>query len=126
MHRFYIEPGQSGNSTVILSEREVHHATKVLRIEVGERVVALDGAGSELLCQVDAITRHDVRLKVQQRSNISPLPYQLTLVQAITKTKTMEVIVQKATELGVHRIVPVITERSVPHLDDERADAKVE
>jgi 16S rRNA (uracil1498-N3)-methyltransferase len=126
MHRFYIDPSQSRNPSLTLSEREAHHATKVLRVQTGERVVALDGAGSEFLCQVDSVTRREVILRVLQRNSIPPLPYQLTLVQAIPKTKTMEVIVQKATELGVHRIVPVISERSVPHLDEEKAEAKVE
>lgn len=126
MHRFYIDPTQSSNATLLLNEREAHHATSVLRVAPGERVVALDGAGSELLCVVDAVTRRDVRLKVQQRNHVPPLPYQLTLIQAIPKNKTMEVIVQKATELGVHRIVPVIAERSVPHLDNEKAEARVE
>lgn len=126
MHRFFIESSQSRNPVLKLSERESHHATKVLRIEKGERVVALDGAGSELLCQVEEANRNEVTLRVQQRHSIAPLPYQITLLQAIPKGKMMETIVQKATELGAHRVVPLLADRSVPHLDEERMETKLE
>src|SRR5207247_9183297 len=67
-----------------------------------------------------------VTLAVSQRNAIPPLPYRLLLAQAVTKGKTMDVIVQKATELGVHRIIPILSERSVPHVEEESAPAKVE
>jgi 16S rRNA (uracil1498-N3)-methyltransferase len=126
MHRFFVEPSQSRGPLVILSPRESHHATKVLRIEKGERVVALDGAGAELSCQVENVTHKEVTLRVYQRNSIPPLPYQITLLQAIPRGKNMEIIVQKAAELGAHRVVPLLADRSVPHLDDEKSETKVE
>src|SRR5438132_5155055 len=61
-----------------------------------------------------------------QKNSIPRLPYQLVLAQAVTKGKTMDFIVQKATELGVHRIAPILSERTVPHFEEESALSKVE
>jgi 16S rRNA (uracil1498-N3)-methyltransferase len=126
MHRFYIEPSQSAARLLKLSARESYHALRVLRVEKGERVVALDGAGAELLCQVEEVDRQGVTLLVQQRHAIPPLPYQITLVQAIPKGKNMDLIVQKAAELGAYRLVPLLADRSVPQLDEERLETKLE
>jgi 16S rRNA (uracil1498-N3)-methyltransferase len=126
MHRFYVEPQQSAEPRIELSEREFHHATHVLRVREGERVVALDGQGSELSCVVESATKKAVVLKVQQRHQVPPLPYQLTLVQAVPKGKSMDAIVQKAAEFGATRIVPLLAERTVAHVDEDNAETKVE
>ena len=126
MHRFHLPPAQVRENTFNLSEAEAHHAVHVLRVRVGERVVVLDGAGQELLCEVSGADRQQVSLKVVQRHAIPPLPYELTLLQAVTKGKTMDMIVQKATELGVHRIVPILSERTVAQVETDRAANKVE
>jgi len=126
MHRFYVEPQQSGKDTVELSDREAHHAANVLRLKEGERVVGLDGQGSELGCTVQRVTKRGVTLSVYQRNKVAPLPYQLTLVQAVPKGKTMETIVQKAAELGAYRVVPILTDRTVTQIDEDRSDSKVE
>jgi 16S rRNA (uracil1498-N3)-methyltransferase len=126
MHRFYVDPAQSGNDLIELSEREAHHAANVVRVREGERVAALDGQGSELACTVQTAGKRGVTLAVYQRTKIPPLPYELTLVQAIPKGKTMETIVQKAAELGASKIVPIITDRTVAHLDEDRSESKVE
>lgn len=126
MQRFYVEPRQSGNDFIELSEREAHHAANVLRLKAGERVVALDGQGSELGCTVKQVSKRGVTLAVYQRITVPPLPYQLTLVQAIPKGKTMETIVQKAAELGAWKVVPVLTDRTVTQIDEDRSESKVE
>ena len=126
MHRFYVDPQQSGNDLIELSEREAHHAANVLRLKEGERVVALDGQGSELCCTVQRVAKRGVTLAVYQRNKVPPLPYQLTLVQAVPKGKTMETIVQKAAELGAHRVVPILTDRTVTQIDEDRSESKVE
>jgi 16S rRNA (uracil1498-N3)-methyltransferase len=126
MHRFFIEPERSRGMQIELSEREVHHAATVLRLREGDRVAALDGAGSQMLCLVEKIGRRSIILRVTERSSVSRLPYELTLVQALPKGKTMEMIVQKATELGAARVVPILAERTVTHLDEESAETKVQ
>jgi 16S rRNA (uracil1498-N3)-methyltransferase len=126
MHRFYVEPGQNGNEMIELSEREAHHGLNVLRLKEGERVVALNGEGAELSCTVAKLSKKGVTLRVHQRNAIAPLAYQLTLVQAVPKGKAMELIVQKAAELGAWKVVPVISERTVANLDEDRSESKVE
>ncbi len=124
MHRFYLPPAECRDSNVVLSERDTHHARQVLRIREGERVVVLDGAGQELLCQAGNVELSRQKLAVVQRNAILPLPYQITLFQAIPRGKIIESIIQKATELGAHRIVPLLSDRVVAQLDDENAAAR--
>src|SRR4051812_2044288 len=126
MHRFYLTPKQAQGPLLTLSPTDAHHALHVLRVRVNERVVVLDGAGNELMCEVQSADREDVVLKVIQRQFLPPLPYRITLAQALTKTKTMDLIVQKATELGVHRLVPILSERSVSQIEEGNVASKLE
>ena len=126
MHRFYLPPAACKNSVLTLSERESHHAVHVLRVRPGERVVVLDGEGGEYLCEVRSTDHPGVSLAVRQKNLALPLPYRLTLLQAFPKGKMMDTIVQKATELGTHRIVPIQSERTVSQLEEESAAHKVE
>lgn len=126
MHRFYVRPDQTTGAGLLLSESEAHHALEVLRLRRGDRVSVLNGAGDEFLCEIERVEKRTVGLKVVHKQVHPPLPFKLCLVQAIPKGKAMELIVQKAAELGVHRIVPILSERTVAHLDAESAAAKVE
>jgi 16S rRNA (uracil1498-N3)-methyltransferase len=91
---------------------------------VGETVQVLSGAGQVLTCEVRDSERHRMMLEVVSTRSSSPSPHQLTLLQAIPKGKLMEEVIQKATELGVHRIVPIISERVVVRLDPQDAISK--
>lgn len=126
MHRFYLPPAQCKDKTLILTESEAHHALNVLRVRDGERLMVLDGAGQELLCEAQKPEGGQLKLTVVQRNVVPPLPYQITLLQAIPKGKIIEGIIQKATELGVHRIVPLLSDRVTTQLDDENAATKAE
>jgi 16S rRNA (uracil1498-N3)-methyltransferase len=126
VHRFFLPPGQCHGASLALSERDAHHALKVLRLRPGERVTVLDGAGRQLLCEAASTASRRVALSVIERHDIPPLPHQVTLIQAMPRGRAMELIVQKATELGAHRIVPLLAERSTPQVDGEGAAAKVE
>jgi 16S rRNA (uracil1498-N3)-methyltransferase len=117
MHRFYLAPGDSVGENLTLAGSEAHHAVHVLRLRRGEQLILLDGAGVERICEVTQTAKSGINLHVLQKRNIPPLPYQLTLVQAIPKGKLLESTIQKATELGVSRVVPLLTERVVTHLE---------
>jgi len=125
MHRFYLPPEESRGDQLVLPESESHHGVKVLRLRQGERAVVLDGAGGEMLCEVRRLEPR-LQLQVLQRTLIPPLPFQVTLIQALTRGRTMDLIVQKATELGVSRVVPLISERSVSQPGDDDVSNKVE
>jgi 16S rRNA (uracil1498-N3)-methyltransferase len=126
MHRFYLPPALAQSPALSLSGPEAHHASRVLRLHAGDRVTVLDGAGSEMLCDVAHITRDAVRLTVVERRT-SPAPAcEITLLQALPKGKLIESIIQKATEIGASRIVPLLSERVVAQLDPEDAAHKAE
>jgi 16S rRNA (uracil1498-N3)-methyltransferase len=124
MHRFYLTPEECRTATLLLRDREAHHALHVLRIRNDEEVVVLDGAGQELRCAVRGRDRSSMRLEVLERRAIPALPYAITLLQAIPKGKIIEDIIEKAAELGAVRIVPILSERVVTHLDPANAEAK--
>jgi 16S rRNA (uracil1498-N3)-methyltransferase len=126
MHRFYLPSAQCQSSRPILTGREAHHALHVLRVRRGDSVIVLDGVGNEFLCEVKEVGREDVMLSVVKRQFHAPLPYKITLAQAIPKGKIIESIIQKATELGATRIVPLLSERVATQMNDESAATKAE
>jgi len=121
MHRFYLPPERSQEEHLFLTGSEAHHALHVLRLKRGQSVTVLDGAGHQLLCDVQESDRDKVRLCVRERKDATPLPCRITLLQAVPKGKLFEAIIQKATELGATRIVPLLSERVVVHLNKEEA-----
>lgn len=126
MHRFYLPPEQCQSETLRLRDREAHHALHVLRVQPGAPVVVLDGTGTVIECTIQACHRREIELLVRQRQQSPSRRCRVTLLQSVPKGKIMESIIQKATELGVARIVPVLSERVVAHLDGESAAHKTE
>jgi 16S rRNA (uracil1498-N3)-methyltransferase len=124
MHRFYLSPDECKSDVLMLTGSEAHHASQVLRLRMGEDVIVLDGAGGELHCRIERGHRKRIDLSVLERKCIPPLPFKITLLQAIPKGRIIESIIQKATELGVNRIVPLLTERVTTRLDDLAAGHK--
>lgn len=126
MHRFYAPNAPSNASDITLIDDEAHHAVQVLRVRKGERVSVLNGTGDELSCEVQEATKKSVQLRVIEIQQ-SPAPISsITLIQGIPKGKIIESIIQKATELGVSRIVPLLSERVVTHLEDDSVEEKRE
>ena len=126
MRRFFVPPEQCRDEVFALPEREARHATQVLRLEIDDELQVLDGAGSVLTCRIDSTTKRSVQVKTVNRERRAPLPCAITLVQAIPKGPAFETIVQKATELGAARIIPLLSERVVAHVNEKDADAKME
>ncbi len=126
MHRFYLPPEQCQQSSLVLIGREAHHARHVVRVRRGERVEVVDGVGHEFLCVVREYAGDGLRLAVIEKRLQPPMPGQVTLLQAVPKGKGMEAIIQKATELGAFRIVPLLTERVVAQFDGQEAARKTE
>lgn len=126
MHRFFLAPEHCHQATLTLRGGEAHHATRVLRVQAGDMVVVLDGAGGEFLCEVGKSDKHEVVLHVQRRKLHPPPPFALTLLVAIPKAKLIESIIEKATELGAQRVVPLMTQRVAIRLDQVGAHEKGE
>jgi 16S rRNA (uracil1498-N3)-methyltransferase len=126
MRRFYLPSQDCLSDHPVLTGSQAHHAADVLRVIVGDHVAVLDGAGGELACRVETVTRKKVQLQVQERTTEPPPPWRITLVQAIPKGKLLEAIIQKATELGVWRIVPLLSQRVTTHLEGDSIEHKAE
>lgn len=126
MHRFYLPPERCAGNALRLDGREAQHALRVLRVKRGEQIMVLDGAGNEFLCAIGNCARNVVELSVALKDFTPPPPCSITLLQAVPKGKIIESIIQKSVELGVHRIVPLLTEHVVTHLDDENTGHKHE
>lgn len=126
MHRFYLPDATGQPGTLSLQGSEAHHALNVLRIRTGEQVTVLDGKGREYLCEVKKSSRQTLELSIVQTKQHPPPPCRITLLQAVPKGKLIETIIQKATELGAARVVPLLTERVILHVDEKDARKKAE
>jgi 16S rRNA (uracil1498-N3)-methyltransferase len=126
MHRFYLPPEECRGEIFTLSERESHHGLHVLRLQKGEEVTVLDGAGGHFRCVVLGWTRRMVELQVIETRVFAPPLCAVTLVQAMPRAKAFDAIVQKATELGASRIVPVLSERVVTKVTEETSLTKAD
>ncbi len=124
MHRFYIAPEDWNPDALVLRGSEAHHARDVLRLQPGGRVVVFNGRGHEITAEITKITRQEVLLRKMHEARVPPLPCQITLAQAIPKGKNMDLIVQKAVEIGAAEIAPLISERTIVHLEAKEAVQK--
>ena len=126
MHRFYI-PAQSWNPDALkLDADEAHHALDVLRLKQGDRAVVFNGRGAEATVEIAATHKNSVDLRRVLDAKSAPLPCKITLAQAVPKGKNMDLIVQKATELGAAAIAPLLSERTVVQVEEEDASKKRE
>jgi 16S rRNA (uracil1498-N3)-methyltransferase len=124
--RLFLDRDLTGN-VLSLDGREAHYLGRVLRLERGTELVAFNGRGAERQAAVRALTKRGGELDLGARlPPLPPSPLDLTLLQGIAKAEAMDLIVQKATELGVRRIVPAQSAYGVVRLDDERAARRTE
>jgi 16S rRNA (uracil1498-N3)-methyltransferase len=121
--RFYAPPGAfaPGGKSVTLAGEEARHLRDVLRLKRGDEVFVFDGEGREYRCVIEEARRDGAQLKVS--AEVSPAspesPLDLTLATALLKGEKFDLVVQKATELGVARILPVMTKLADVRLRDE-------
>lgn len=124
--RFHVPVPFTLPATLDLPEAAAHHAAHVLRLRSGDAVTLFNGAGGEYAARIIAIGKHDVTVAIERHDLVErESPLQVTLVQAVSSGERMDLTIQKAVELGVARIVPVESERSVVRLKGERAEKRV-
>ena len=124
--RLYIERELVGTS-LELDESESHYLGHVLRLKRGDPLVVFNGRGTEREASVETLQKRGATLVLKDvRAPLAESPLDLTLVQALPKSDAMDLIVQKATELGVRTLIPVYTDFSVVKLDAERSERRVE
>ena len=117
MPRFFLPPAawSASGAPSLLTGEEAHHLTQVLRIQPGASVTVFDGEGRRARARVLEVTRSRVALELGEVPPCEPVVPIITLAQAIPKGKTMDLIVQKAVELGVAVIQPVVTRHTIVH-----------
>ena len=124
MHRFYISPENWNPGPLGLTGSEAHHARDVMRVRRGEKVVLFNGQGREITAEIVDFTGEEIRLRRLHEAETSPLRCRIVLGQAIPKGKNMELIVQKAVEIGAAEIAPIISDRTIARVDSDSAAQK--
>ena len=124
MSRFYIPPYVWNPDKLTLDPSESHHATDVLRLKEGDRLTVFNGQGAEATAEITAAKRDGVVLRKIQVAKTPPLACEITLGQAVPKGKNMELIIEKATELGASAIAPLLSERTVVQCSADEAPKK--
>jgi len=115
------------NALLCLGDERAHYAGRVLRLRAGDELVVFDGTGGEFGATIERVSRRELQLATGgRRDRDAESPLSIRLVQGLAKGEKMDLIVQKATELGVARISPVLTDFSVVRLDAARAARKRE
>lgn len=124
--RVFVDSPLAPDADVRLPDAAANHVGRVLRLRAGAAIVAFDGSGNDYRCEILAVRGDEVRVRVGPRSpGLPESPLRITLVQAVSRGERMDWTLQKATELGVRTIVPVLSARSVVRLDDSQAEKKL-
>jgi 16S rRNA (uracil1498-N3)-methyltransferase len=124
LHRFYLSPNKWQAGTLALTGGEAHHARDVLRLQPGDRALLFDGRGREATAEITALDSAAVYLRPLHEGVTLPLRCRISLAQAIPKGKNMDLILQKAVEIGAAEVFPLLSARTVVQLDAETAAQK--
>ena len=122
MNRFFVDvDGRDIGTDISITGGDVNHIKNVLRLKVGQEITVSNGRGRDYTCSISEIGRDEVLCRVEDvNDNFAELPVEVTLFQGYPKSDKMDLIVQKMVELGVCRIVPVFTARTIVKLDAKR------
>jgi len=129
MYQFFVEPHQINinDKSVIILGGDVNHIKNVLRMKIGEEIAVSNGQdGKEYRCAIAALDEESVQCELRFiKEDGVELSSQVYLFQGLPKADKMELIIQKAVELGVYQVIPVSTKRCVVKLDDKKAKSKI-
>ena len=124
MYHFYVEPEAVSADKARIIGGDVNHIKNVLRMHPGEEIMILDGSGMEYRCEIETITDEVLAKVLEAKKTEAELSVRLLLFQGLPKKDKMELIIQKAVELGVSEIIPVLTKRTVVKLEDKKKEQK--
>lgn len=125
MYRFFVEPEQVGEKEITITGSDVNHIKNVLRMKPEETILISSGENLEYTCYIRELKEEEIIAHIMyvQESGYE-LPSRLYLFQGLPKSDKMELIIQKAVELGVHEIIPVASKRAVVKLDARKEEKK--
>ncbi len=127
MYQFFVNPEQINDKEVTITGTDVNHIKNVLRLKIGEEISILNGIDNlEYRCGIESFEEDAIicRLRFIKEDGLE-LPSKVYLFQGLPKSDKMELIIQKAVELGVHQIIPLATKRAVVKLDAKKEAAKL-
>ena len=120
MYNFFVNEGRRAGDIFTVTGADCNHIKNVLRMREGEQILVSEG-GKSHLCEIESISEAAVTAKVlEENYRETELPVKIYLFQGLPKSDKMELIIQKAVELGVYEIVPVEMHRSVVKLDEKK------
>lgn len=126
MYRFFVTQDQISSEEILITGPDVNHIKNVLRMKNGEQIRISNQADQDYLCAITDISTDCVRAQILSAEESSTeLPSRIYLFQGLPKSDKMELIIQKAVELGVYQIIPVATKRAVVKLDAKKEEAKL-
>jgi len=126
MRRFFVDEIPSTHGSFSITGAEARHMTRVLRMEPGERMVLLDSKGARFQAVIKEVGGHHVLVNLEKPlSAPAPSPVHMTLCQSLLKSQRMDLLVEKTSELGVDRVLPFISERTVVKVDGDKAQGKL-
>jgi|YNPNPStandDraft_1061719.scaffolds.fasta_scaffold52310_1 16S rRNA (uracil1498-N3)-methyltransferase len=127
MLRFFYSQLSSAKPLQILSitGAEGHHAADVLRAQPGEKIELLDGHGTIAECHVTACQHGSIQCQIISINKLQPPAHSIVLAQSLLKGKNFELVIEKTVELGVSKIVPILTQRTVTRLEHKDLDSKI-
>jgi 16S rRNA (uracil1498-N3)-methyltransferase len=122
MKRYYVPALDKG----VLDAEESHHCAQVMRQAVGDVFAVFDGRGTEAQARITEISRDQVKFQILAKAGSPRAAHPVWLAQALTKPKSMDLILQKATELGVSELVLLQSDHSVSQVDEDKVGTKIE
>lgn len=121
MPRFFVNPEQVQEDHIVIYGDDVKHISKVLRLKSGDKITICNRQGTDYECIIKTINKENIYAEILSHHLSETEPrVNITLFQALTKSDKMDFIIQKAVEVGIHKIVPMITERTVIKIEDEK------
>jgi 16S rRNA (uracil1498-N3)-methyltransferase len=126
MNRFYHSKPININETIVMDNFAAHHALKVMRLKINDQLILFNGDGSDFTGQVIRISKRQVEVSIKSKKNIkNESNLKVILLQALTSSEKMDLIIQKTTELGISEIQPIICERSIVKIKNEKIEKKL-
>lgn len=124
--RIFIDQKLREGAVVLLPDEAAHHISHVLRLRLGHPLILFNGLGGEFDAEISKVNKRNVEVQINQYQNVDKeSSLHITLAQGISRGQKMDFILQKAVELGIDRIIPVMTEYGNVRLDEERQQKKI-
>lgn len=126
MYHFFVDPNQIEEERIVIKGSDVNHIKNVLRMKCGDELLVSNGIDTDYYCEIEDVLEDEIHLGILNKDcEGSELSTEFYLFQCLPKADKMELIIQKAVELGVKEIIPVASKRAIVKLDEKKAQAKL-